>query len=242
MKLEVLRIPVRSLSLAGLRYVPEGTPRRTMLLYAHGFTSSKHSMDGLASYLAMHGYPGVTFDFVGHKLGATGGQMRHITDAAENLQDALHWIRAEEQARAIVLIGHSLGGASALQVAAWERGAPDLQAVIVLCMGQDPARGFQSPIGRKMLQMRQDYVQGTPVPQLLEELRSMLRSACEVGTLPVLFIAAQQDVLVTPERVFELAEQVGPHAEVQVIEAQHVDAPDRARGVILNWLEQHGLR
>lgn len=242
MKLEVLHIPARNRPLAGLRYVPESPLRRTTLLYAHGFTSGKHSMDGLASYLASHGYPGITFDFVGHKLGATGGQMHHITNAAENLQDALHWIRAEVQSRATVLIGHSLGGASALQVAAWERGAPDLRAVIVLCMGQDPTRGFQSPVGRKMLQMRQDYVQGAPVPQLLEELEHMLRSACEVGALPVLFIAAQQDVLVTPERVAGLAEQVGPHAEVQVIEAQHVDAPDRARGVILNWLEQHGLR
>jgi len=65
LRLETIRIPSGGVELAGLRYMPEGTPRTTALLFAHGFTSSKHSMDGLASYLASHGYVGVTFDFVG---------------------------------------------------------------------------------------------------------------------------------------------------------------------------------
>jgi pimeloyl-ACP methyl ester carboxylesterase len=203
-------------------------------------------MDGLANYLAGHGYIGVTFDFVGHKLGASGGEMRHITDAAENLRDALHWLRTESKAENIVLIGHSLGGACAVQVAAWERqnpavAGPKLAGIVALCIGREPARGFDLPIGKKMQEMRQDYVSGAPVRTLMAELNEMVLSAREVGDLPALFVAAKQDVLIMPERIAALAEMVGPHTDFQAIEAQHLDAPDRARGLILQWLEAQGL-
>jgi uncharacterized protein len=242
LRLETLRLPSSTGELAGLRYIPEGTPRTTALLFAHGFTSSKHSMDGLASYLASHGYLGMTFDFVGHKLGGSGGEMRHITDAAENVRDALRWLRLNSEAEKVVLIGHSLGGASAIQAAAWERqnpasSGPRLAGLIALCIGNAPSRGFEGPIGKKMQEMRQDYVAGAPVRELMSELDTMILSAREVGDLPALFIAAKQDVLLSVERVEALAALVGPHATVQVIEAQHQDAPDRARGPVLQWLE-----
>src|SRR2546421_12047575 len=91
------------------------------LLFAHGFSSGKYSMDSLAGYLAARGYEGWTFDFVGHKLGGSGGEMRTAQQAAENLRDALAWVRGHSEAREICLIGHSMGAAAALQVAAWER-------------------------------------------------------------------------------------------------------------------------
>jgi hypothetical protein len=92
-----------------------------------------------------------------------------------------------------------------------------------------------------MQEMREDYVAGAPARQLMGELNTMILAAREVGDRPALLIAAKQDVLLSPERVEALAAIVGPQATVQVIEAQHLDAPDRARGPVLQWLET-GLR
>src|SRR5690242_2287330 len=98
--------------------MPEAPRKPVALLYAHGFTAGKYSLDGLASYLAGRGYEGLTFDFVGHKLGCSGGAMRHLSQATDNLAAVLAWLRRATDAEQIVLIGHSMGAAAALQVAA----------------------------------------------------------------------------------------------------------------------------
>jgi pimeloyl-ACP methyl ester carboxylesterase len=240
MKLEVVRIPGAERELAGLRYLPEGRERSTALILAHGFTSGKHSMDLLASYLAGRGYEGLTFDFVGHKLGGTGGAMERTEQAAENFRDALAWMRTQTQAERVVLIGHSMGAAAALQMAAWEQKAnasPPVVGLICLCMGLHPARGFDSQIGQAMLAQRSDYVAGTPPLELLQGIDRLLESARELGDLPILLIAAKQDVLLSVERVEALAERIGSNASVTTLESTHLEAPDRARGMIANWLE-----
>src|SRR5690348_1620861 len=96
---------------------------------AHGFTSGKYSMDSLANYLATRGFEALTFDFVGHKLGCSGGEMVTIAQAPANLADVLHWFRGVTEAERIVLVGHSMGAAAALATAAWEiaeRATPEL--------------------------------------------------------------------------------------------------------------------
>src|SRR5579862_7808706 len=116
----MVSMPGEWITLAGLRYLPERGARDTALVFTHGFTAGKYSLDILASYLAQRGYEGLTFDLAGHKLGATGGQMTRAEQAAENLRDALHWLRLRTSARNIVLIGHSMGAAATLRTAAWE--------------------------------------------------------------------------------------------------------------------------
>ena len=243
MKLESVRIPAEGATLAALHYLPEGQVRPTVLLYTHGFTSGKYSLDTLAGYLAGRGYPGLTFDLIGHKLGGTGGEMRHTLQAAENLRDALIWVRGHLETAQVVLVGHSMGAAAGLQVAAWERqspGTPPLAGVISLCMGLEPAAGFASQIGRAMLAQRHDYVAGAPALELLTGLNSMVQTAAaEIGDLPALFIAARQDVLLSVARVEALAAIAGANASVVVLDAAHLDAPDRSRATIIQWLESH---
>ena len=247
MKLEAVTIPADDVALAALRYVPVTVAHPTALLFAHGFTSGKHSLDLLASYLAGKGYEGLTFDFVGHKMGATGGEMRHIRQAVENLQAALDWLRRNLRAEQIVLVGHSMGAAASLAVAAHEQQHPPsanlarLVGVVSICMGLEPSKGFMGAIGRAMLAQRSDYVAGSPAVQLLTEIEGLVPFAQHIGDLPMLFIAARQDVLIPVERVEGLAQLAGPSAQVAVIDASHLEGPDRSRAVISQWLEQQEL-
>lgn len=244
MKLENVRIPAEGVTLSGLHYIPEGRVHSTAIIYTHGFTAGKYSLDTLAGYLAGRGYPGLTFDLVGHKLGGTGGEMRRTLQAAENLRDALLWVRGHLDIARVVLVGHSMGAAAGVQVAAWEQqtpGMPPLAGIVGLCMGLEPARGFESHIGRAMLAQRRDYVAGAPPLELLQGLSGLLASAPQIGDLPALFIAARQDVLVPVARVEALAELAGANASVVALDAAHLDAPDRARATIIQWLEARDL-
>jgi pimeloyl-ACP methyl ester carboxylesterase len=81
-------------------------------------------------------------------------------------------------------------------------------------------------------------VVGAPALQLLTELNTLVLTAQEVGAVPTLFIAARQDVLISTAQVEALAALVGPTAKVQQIESSHLEAPDRARTVIAQWLEK----
>jgi pimeloyl-ACP methyl ester carboxylesterase len=252
LRLENVTIPARPNDLCALRYLPEGERRDTALVLAHGFTSGKYSLDTLASYLATRGYEALTFDFVGHKLGGTGGAMETMSQAPGNVSDALAWIRRVTEARRIVLVGHSMGAAAALATAAWEaaeRATPALigksrqseapglpiAGVISLCMGTQPAAGFESALGRAMVEQRRDYVAGAPALDLLREIEGLLPAPGQLGALAALFIAAKQDVLVSVERVEELARRVDG-AAVQVIDSSHLEAPDRSRAAIYSWL------
>jgi len=243
-KLESVRIPAEGATLTGLHYVPEGRVKSTAILYTHGFTSGKYSLDNLAGYLAGRGYPGLTFDLIGHKLGGTGSEMHRTLQAAENLQDALTWVRAHLEVAQIVLAGHSMGAAAGVQVAAWERlrpGTPPLAGIVSMCMGLEPSLGFETHIGRAMLAQRRDYVAGASALELLRGLDTLVLSAAEIGDLPALFIAARQDVLIPPGRIEALAALAGSNAAYVALDAAHLDAPDRSRATIIQWLETQGL-
>ena len=239
MKLESVRIPGETIELAALRYVPEAKNQDTALLFAHGFTSGKYSLDGLASYLAGRGYEGLTFDFVGHKLGATGGELRSMAQIPENLRQALRWLQNHSIARQIVLIGHSMGAAAALAVAATEgaNSGSRLAGLACLCIGTDPSHGFHGLIGQTMLTQRADYIAGSPASELIRELDSLVLSARDLPPLPTLFLAARQDVLIPVSRVEALA-ALAPHATLEILDSSHLEAPDRARAALLRWLQK----
>jgi pimeloyl-ACP methyl ester carboxylesterase len=254
LRLENVTIPARAQDLCGLRYLPENQRRDTALILAHGFTSGKYSLDTLASYLAARGYEALTFDFVGHKLGCTGGRMETMAQAPGSLSDALSWLRGVTEAKRIVLIGHSMGAAAALVAAAWDaarRASPaligkpgshetpqaPLAGIVCMCMGMEPSRGFDSSLGQAMLEQRRDYVAGAPALDLLREIDGMIESAAQIGPLPALFIAAKQDVLVSVERVERLA-QLAPNSTVRVIDSSHLEAPDKSRTAIYAWLSR----
>jgi hypothetical protein len=89
-----------------------------------------------------------------------------------------------------------------------------------------------------MLAQRLDYVDGAPALQLLTELNEVILAVKEIHHLPSLFIAAAQDVLVSVDRVRDLAALAGSRAEVAVVETSHLEAPDRSRPAIIQWLSR----
>lgn len=108
----------RGTPLAGRLDLPAGPPR-ALALFAHCFTCSKDVVAAgrIAAELNAHGIGVLRFDFTG--LGSSDGDFAN-TDFSSNLDDlrlAAAWMREHHMAPQL-LIGHSLGGAAAIAVAA----------------------------------------------------------------------------------------------------------------------------
>jgi len=105
-------------ALAGRLDLPAG-PTRALALFAHCFTCSKDIIAAgrIAAELNGHGIGVLRFDFTG--LGSSDGDFAN-TDFSSNLDDlrlAASWLR-EHRSAPHLLIGHSLGGAAVIAVAA----------------------------------------------------------------------------------------------------------------------------
>src|SRR5689334_10779520 len=90
-RLSQIQIARPDLTLAGLTYSPVGDLKPFVAILSHGYTASKESVDLLAGYLASRGYPCVTFDCRGHKLGSSGGRLDDVQDAVEDLKAVAAW-------------------------------------------------------------------------------------------------------------------------------------------------------
>ncbi len=235
-KLQRAQIPSGAVTLAALVYTPREWKSDVCLTLAHGFTASKESLDVLASYLCSRGYGCVTFDFRGHKLGGSSGEIRSAEDVVEDLTAAARWGMSHFGCAESALVGHSMGALVSLVVAARE---PWTAGVAAVATGPNPSAGFRQPVGMAMLSQRSDYVTGIDPMTLLEEMDVLANQVQQNPPKPTLLVAATADVIAKPSRVREMVELVGPHAEIAEVDASHLDAPDRARGTVANWLDRH---
>lgn len=123
--------------LAGRLDEPEGEGEtKAYALFAHCFTCSKDVLAAgrIANGLALRGIAVLRFDFTG--LGGSGGDFAN-TNFSSNLADltaAADYLRATRRAPDI-LIGHSLGGAAVLAVAA---DIPEVKVVATIGAPSDP--------------------------------------------------------------------------------------------------------
>lgn len=122
--------------LAGRLDLPAGPPRAYALL-AHCFTCSKDLVAAgrIAAGLNAHGIAVLRFDFTG--LGSSDGDFAN-TDFSSNISDLRHaadWMRTHHRAPQL-LVGHSLGGAAVIAVAA---DIPEVRAVATLGAPADVA-------------------------------------------------------------------------------------------------------
>lgn len=237
MKLTNHSIPCGPLQLSALHYQPESDSKSPFLIYSHGFTSCKHSMDGLASYLAMKGFAGLTYDAIGHKLGGTGGALHSIEQLVESSGVVAEYAHDQFGVDNTVFIGHSVGAMASLEQSfrLHSRGK-QIGGVVSIALGVEPARGFESPFGQTMLRQRADYISGAPALHLIQELDQWCRKPPQLSPVKMLFIAAKRDVLIPVERVQTLAEFCGSNDEITVVDSSHLDAPDRSRARVYEWL------
>ena len=235
MQLNQQTIPSSSLNISALTYHPDSENDLPVVILSHGYTASKVSLDLIASYLAQRGYPCLTFDCRGHKLGNSGGSLDSFADTIDDLNRMAKWGTNFFSRNQVVLLGHSMGGLISL---ASLPTLDSVSAVVAIAVGPRPSHGFQGPVGRAMLALRGDYVNGMDSIVLLESLGTLAENIQYPLSVPSLFIAAKGDVLVKAEYLQQMSELSGPTSTFELIEGSHLDAADRARGTVANWLDR----
>ena len=220
--------------LAGLVYVPRERRSHVCAVVSHGFTASKESVDLLSSYLAARGYPALSFDFRGHKLGGSEGDLNQASDTLDDLRAAASVALERFKVDRCVLVGHSMGAMVSLLVGAEME---DCAGIAAITTGMQPSRGFEQPVGQAMLSQRSDYISGAEPMTLLKQFDELVADWPGLVDKPALLVGAKSDVVIKPSRVKELAERAGTQVEYAEIEGSHLEAPSRARGVVANWLD-----
>src|SRR2546421_559713 len=118
MRLERVEIPCGDVILSGLAYSPREVKGQVCLVLSHGFTASKESLDLLAAYLCARGHECLTYDFRGHKLGASTGDISSASDLLDDLRAAAEFAMSRFQRDGCILVGHSMGALISLLVGA----------------------------------------------------------------------------------------------------------------------------
>lgn len=218
-----------------LHYSPNEVKSSFCIVLSHGLTSSKESMDVLASYLAGKGFPTVTHDFRGHKLGGSTGELRQIMDIVSDTVAVCNAAMLRTGSHYVVPIGHSMGGIISIAVL---HGMKNAIGVGVIASGPEPLKGFQGMAGQSLLQQRADYLDGLSPETALKELGQLYANIPPSKRHPGLFIAAKGDVFAKAKPMMAMVEAHGKYAEYAEVDGGHLDAPLRSRGVVARWLEK----
>ncbi len=222
---------------AVLEYEPR-RPRNVSIVAGHGYSSSKHNLDFLCSFLASHGYRVFNLDFPGHKLGASGGTLRGIDDLIDAMGTVVD--RALEADATVYVMGHSMGAMTAIFVAAHKA---QVSGVISIATGYGRPTALASLQKAGATDFRSSYVQGLALPDLVAlspQYFDRLLPALEGR--PQLYVAAARDAMVHPRSVEELFEHAPDPKTFVTIDSDHTYAGDNARSEVLQWLNQRHPR
>ncbi len=223
---------------------------RGYALFAHCFTCSKDVLGArrLSAELARLGIAVLRFDFTG--LGKSGGEFAS-TNFSSNISDlmsAVDYLRANFEAPAL-LIGHSLGGAAVLAVAAK---VPESQAVITIGAPSDAAHVLHN-FGASLDEIEQKgeatvTLGGRPftiTKQFVDDVCSAaLLEAVAVLRKPLLILHSPVDEIVGVDNagsIFKAARH--PKSFVSLDKADHLLTRERdalfAASVIGGWAGQY---
>jgi len=230
MPLDLVRIEARNNEVAVLVYEPK-RPRNVTIVAGHGYSSSKQNLDLLCAFLQSHGMRVFSLDFPGHKLGASGGELRNMDDCVDAMSAVVDAARAENVAP-LYTLGHSMGAITALLVAAAD---PSVAGTVAIATGYGRPTAFSALRGAT--DFRSSYVVGVDLPTLFEGVDVAFdRALPKLAGRPVLYVAASRDAMVSTASVRELYERAPEPKAFATIESDHTYAGEQARGEILQWL------
>ncbi|MBV9027968.1 MAG: alpha/beta fold hydrolase [Candidatus Eremiobacteraeota bacterium] len=221
-------------AVAVLWYRPR-RPRGVTLIAGHGYSSSKHNLDFLCSFLAGHGYGVYSLDFPGHKLGASGGELRTVDDCIDAMRRVGEFARGRGDV-ALYTMGHSMGAMTALFTAALDR---DVLGSVAIATGYGTPSAVDALRAVGTADFRSSYVVGLPLPQLVAGVESTYDELLpRLAGRPVLYVAASRDAMVSPRSVRELYDRAPQPKWFATIESDHTYAAEHAKATVLEWLNE----
>jgi pimeloyl-ACP methyl ester carboxylesterase len=236
MPLDLIRVGARNNEVAVLVYEPR-RPRNVMVVAGHGYSSSKQNLDLLCAFLQSHGFMVFSLDFPGHKLGASGGELRSMDDCVDAMSAVVQAARAYGAAP-LYTLGHSMGAITALLVAAND---PAIDGTIAIATGYGRPTAFTALRGAT--DFRSSYVVGVDLPTLFDGVDTAFdRAFPKLAGRPLLYIAASRDAMVSPASVRELYDRSPEPKSFVLIESDHTYAGEHARGDVLQWLNHRHPR
>jgi pimeloyl-ACP methyl ester carboxylesterase len=214
-------------------------PRGVAIVAGHGYSSSKQNLDSLCAFLASHGFAVFSVDFPGHKLGASGGRLNAIDDLLAAFAATVGLAR-KRGAEIVYALGHSMGAVTALCAAAEDA---DIAGVVSIATGYGRPAALAALAGRGVVDLRSSYVDGLTLPEVATAWESLLPAALpRLAGRPSLFIAAENDGMVSVASVRELFDRAPEPKTFASIPGNHTNAAENARGAILTWLGERHAR
>jgi alpha-beta hydrolase superfamily lysophospholipase len=238
LKVELHRIQAAHNPVALLHYEPR-RPRGISVVAGHGYSSGKQNLDFLCAFLATHGFGVYSLDFPGHKLGASGGELRGIDDCIDAMAATAAFAR-EHAGAPLYAMGHSMGAMTALFFAALE---PSVLGAVSIATGYGRPSAMAKLMKVASSDFRSSYVVGVTLPQLLEGVDERFDSALpRIAGRPVLFVAANRDAMVSASSVRELYDRAAEPKALETIDSDHTYAAEHARATVLQWLDERHPR
>lgn len=238
MKVGLLHLQGQSNPVAVLEYEPR-RPRDVWIVAGHGYSSSKHNLDFLCSFLASHGYGVFSLDFPGHKMGASGGTLHGTNDLVDAMRTVIDYVR-KRHSGPIYLMGHSMGAMTALFTAAAD---PQIAGTISIATGYGRPSAIEALHGKGVTDFRSSYVDGIALPDLVREVDARFDDALpRLAGRPQLYIAADHDAMVSPRSVEDLFDRAEQPKTLVRIESDHTYAAENARAEVLRWLNERHPR
>jgi len=232
MGVELHFVPSARQAIAVLEYEPRRS-REVTIVAAHGYSSSKHNLDFLGAFLAAQGFRVYSLDFPGHKLGASGGRLDAFADCTSAMTAVVAFARSRSPGPLYVM-GHSLGAMTALRVAVSDA---SLAGAISIATGSGRL-GALTAMGRVAnVDFRSSYVAGLTLREIVEQAERDDELAGLAGR-PALFVAAEQDAMVTRKSALDLFDRAPEPKTMRWIASDHTDAAQNAKADVLAWLNE----
>jgi alpha-beta hydrolase superfamily lysophospholipase len=229
---ELHRIQAQRNPVAVLQYRPR-RPRGVAIVAGHGYSSSKHNIDFLCSFLSTHGFEIFSLDFPGHKLGASGGTLRGIDDCVDAMAATVAFAR-ETAGSPPYVMGHSMGAMTAILTAAADA---SILGTIAIATGYGRPAALRAMLRLPGSDFRSSYVDGIALPDLTAGLDERFTAAIPLlAGRPQLYVAASRDAMVAHGGVRELYDRAPEPKTFATIESDHTWAGDNARAEVLQWL------